>query len=39
MLLFTLIFAGLLDTSLACSRGVEMINDELGNWLLYGRIF
>lgn len=31
MLLFTLIFAGLLDTSLAWSRGVEIVNDELGN--------
>lgn len=39
MLLFTLIFAGLLDTSLAWSRGVKMVNDELGNWLLYWRIF
>lgn len=39
ILLFTLIFAGLLDTSLAWSRGVEIVNDELGNWLLYRRIF
>lgn len=34
-LLFILIVTELSDTSLAWSRGVEMVNDELGNWLLY----
>lgn len=34
-LLFILIFTELSDTSLAWSRGVETVNDELGNWLLY----
>lgn len=35
MLLFTLIFTEVSDTTLAWSRGVEMVNGELGNWLLY----
>lgn len=39
MLPFTLIFTELSNSSLAWSRGVEMVNGELGNWLLYWRIF
>lgn len=31
----TLIFTELLDTSVAWSRGVEVVSDALGNWLLY----
>lgn len=39
MLLFTSIYTELSDTSLAWSRGVEVVKGELGNWLLYWRIF
>ena len=39
ILLFTLISTELSGTSSAWSRGAEMVHDELGNWLLYWRIF